>query len=708
MILSPNVSGKLSWKGALAMAILAIIALPYWSLAQSAADPPQTEASSMPELVIQESSEETAITEEVVGDIRYLHPPAIAQSLIVEEGAWGPNVDGLKAAFLMSDIVGRSDDSMFVNGALVVKNVSEEPVWFSETASTAIPKLYSVDDKRIAIETGPFLSTAIGHRFYQACSIVRRTILAPGEQCVLDRECELAVYSPDRNTRWGNSIHTVYERANVPPGRYSVAVDFTPGLQSESYWNDLVEHSKIEIALPDFYENGQVVPRSVPGEWYGSLQTGRVQLTAFDGSDATKINESRKVPADVADNLRIGSRNGLTFFKRDGVLRLYDQQVPHALVAFVPAHDGVFITEGVLKLRSTCLRNLLDISEQQVKLIDLCSGNLQGHFVPNQEGELELQDAKNAERVSNKVNPDQESTSEQNDISHTLERWVSVSPLKVTVASAGTAKVLDDYSVRLDGERVEMVVADAKFAYRWCPAGEFKMGASEDARREYGERFVPQQDVLISTGFWMQETEVTQLQYEKVMGQRPAFWNVSLQSDDISQHPVEQITWFEATEFCARLSKMDVANNYRLPTEAEWEYSCRAGTTTTRYGDLKDIAWTFQTTEEGGEGGSGHRHVGKKKPNAWGLYDMLGNVAEWCSDWHGPPPLQFIADPTGPESGESRIVRGDDCFADCSESFPGCLAGARASWRPDDSSRIIGFRVVRIPANAEKGSHIEQ
>ena len=246
------------------------------------------------------------------------------------------------------------------------------------------------------------------------------------------------------------------------------------------------------------------------------------------------------------------------------------------------------------------------------------------------------------------------------------------------------------------GERVEIAVAGAEFADRWCPAGRFQMGASEDARKEYGDRFVPQHDVRISTGFWLQETEVTQLQYEKVMGQRPAFWQVSLQSDEISQHPVENISWFDAKEFCERLSKMDLANDYRLPTEAEWEYACRAGTTTARYGDLKNIAWTFQTTDEG-EGSSGHRYVGKKKPNAWGLFDMLGNVGEWCSDWYGPPPLQFTTDPTGPESGESRVVRGDDCFADCTESFPGCLAGARASWRPEQKDRIIGFRVVRIP-----------
>lgn len=133
------------------------------------------------------------------------------------------------------------------------------------------------------------------------------------------------------------------------------------------------------------------------------------------------------------------------------------------------------------------------------------------------------------------------------------------------------------------GIRIESAVADAEFAYRWCPAGEFKMGASENARREYGDRFVSQHEVRISSGFWMQETEVTQMQYEKVMGQRPVFWQISLQSDDIYKHPVEQITWFDAIEYCKRLSKLDSANDYRLPTAyrgrvgicvSSWDHDC--------------------------------------------------------------------------------------------------------------------------------------
>ena len=164
-------------------------------------------------------------------------------------------------------------------------------------------------------------------------------------------------------------------------------------------------------------------------------------------------------------------------------------------------------------------------------------------------------------------------------------------------------------------------------------------------------------------------------------------------------NPVEQVSWHDAVEFCAWLSEMDPGHNYRLPTEAEWEYACRAGTSGSRYRDLLEIAWVFNNTDEFAEGSDGHRLVGTRKPNAWGLYDMFGNVAEWCSDWNGPPSTVDTSDPTGPKSGTGRVIRGGDCFADGGHTD--CLAGARAAWRPSEPSRIIGFRVVRIPVTVK-------
>lgn len=258
------------------------------------------------------------------------------------------------------------------------------------------------------------------------------------------------------------------------------------------------------------------------------------------------------------------------------------------------------------------------------------------------------------------------------------------------------------------GTRAVCTVDDVEFAFRWCPAGEFLMGASTEAKREYGDRFVPQANVQLSAGFWLQETEVTQSQYEMVMGTNPSFWKSNSPSHSTSQHPVEQVSWNEAVTFYQRLSKRDADYDYRLPTEAEWEYACRAGTTTPRYGNLLDIAWVFQNTDEAFQGSSGHRAVGQKQPNAWGLYDMLGNVAEWCLDWYGPRTGRDLADPKGPQTGSSRVVRGDDCFADCSQSMPGCLAAARHSWNPTERSRTIGFRIVRIAATAQKMERDEQ
>ena len=246
----------------------------------------------------------------------------------------------------------------------------------------------------------------------------------------------------------------------------------------------------------------------------------------------------------------------------------------------------------------------------------------------------------------------------------------------------------------IPGSRVESSINGVTFAFRWCPPGKFEMGSSEDAKKEYAERFVPQRDVRLSNGFWMQETEVTQIQYEKVMGTRPSFWQWRTKM----HHPVEQVSWHDAVAFCERLSEVDADHDYRLPTEAEWEYACRGGTTTVRYGDINEIAWVFQNTDEG-EGSSGHRRVGTLKPNPWGIHDMFGNVAEWCSDWHAPPPSSESLDPKGPKTGERRVVRGDDCFADCSSAFPGCLAGAREGWSPSERRRTIGFRVVQIPAS---------
>jgi formylglycine-generating enzyme required for sulfatase activity len=127
-------------------------------------------------------------------------------------------------------------------------------------------------------------------------------------------------------------------------------------------------------------------------------------------------------------------------------------------------------------------------------------------------------------------------------------------------------------------------------------------------------------------------------------------------------NPVEMVSWNEATEFCKKLSEK-TGNSVRLPTEAEWEYACRAGTKTAfSFGDspaaLDDYAWHPRNSD------AMSHPVGKKKPNAWGLYDMHGNVFEWCADWYGVYPEGPATDPSGPATGEKRVLRGGSWYRD--------------------------------------------
>ncbi|MBI83195.1 MAG: hypothetical protein CMJ81_08370 [Planctomycetaceae bacterium] len=180
------------------------------------------------------------------------------------------------------------------------------------------------------------------------------------------------------------------------------------------------------------------------------------------------------------------------------------------------------------------------------------------------------------------------------------------------------------------------------------PAGEFQMGspASETGHQEDETRHL----VQITKPFYLSAHEVTQQQYESVMGHNPTY------SKDADK-PVENVIWNDALDFCGKLSEQE-GQEYRLPTEAEWEYACRAGTITAySFGDdasrLGQYAWhsgnSDYTTHTGGE----------KLPNHWGLYDMHGNVWEWCQDRYAPyGSQQESMDPAGPEEGSFRVLRG--------------------------------------------------
>ena len=236
------------------------------------------------------------------------------------------------------------------------------------------------------------------------------------------------------------------------------------------------------------------------------------------------------------------------------------------------------------------------------------------------------------------------------------------------------------------------------FTFRWCPPGEFQMGSNPDFANQYGDLAVTQHRVQLTKGFWLAETEVTRGQYRKIVGEVPTPTWGGTRGANVDQFPVESVSWNDAANFCKKLSAQTTGITFRLPTEAEWEYACRAGDKTPRYGKIEDIAWVFANTEENTNGSTGHRQVGKKKPNAWGLHDMLGNVSEWCSDWAGPAAVGFSKDPTGPKDGVNRIIRGDDCLADYSfmRDDGQLMAGSRQWAKPVGKSRTRGFRIVMM------------
>jgi len=212
------------------------------------------------------------------------------------------------------------------------------------------------------------------------------------------------------------------------------------------------------------------------------------------------------------------------------------------------------------------------------------------------------------------------------------------------------------------------------------PAGRFMMG-SPDSEKGRVPHEGPQHEVTISRPFYMAATEVTQAQYQAIMGTNPSFFQGEL-------NPVEHVSWTDATEFCKKLS-VRTRRTVRLPTEAEWEYACRAGSSTRFcFGDadevLGDYAWT-----EANSGGTTHP-VGRKEPNAWGLYDMHGNVCEWCADWYGAYPDGPATDPQGPASGTYRVLRGGCVLT--APSVDRC--GLRVLDPPSKRTAIYGFRVV--------------
>jgi formylglycine-generating enzyme required for sulfatase activity len=211
--------------------------------------------------------------------------------------------------------------------------------------------------------------------------------------------------------------------------------------------------------------------------------------------------------------------------------------------------------------------------------------------------------------------------------------------------------------------------------------GKFTMGSSTGSKDEQ-----PPHEVEITKPFYLGQYEVTQGQWKAVMRNNPSFFK-----DCGDNCPVESVSWEDVQEFIRKLNQMEGGSNYRLPTEAEWEYACRAGSQTAyTFGDdpgrLGDYAWYD------GNSNRRTRPVGERKPNAWGLYDMHGNVWEWVQDWYSKgyyidsPRLN----PQGPSSGQAKVLRGGSCYSELKLVRSYYRVRYFATYR----GNYIGFRLV--------------
>ena len=252
----------------------------------------------------------------------------------------------------------------------------------------------------------------------------------------------------------------------------------------------------------------------------------------------------------------------------------------------------------------------------------------------------------------------------------------------VTVGAEGT--VLVDLSPG-SAARFYRAVAEQRpvgpTGFVWIVPGTFVMGSPvSEPDRDSDEA---QHTVTLTQGFWLSDHETTQREYLLVMGSISLWKGESL--------PVERVSWDEAVAYCKKLTERERAAGritaqqaYRLPTEAEWEYAARAGTTGARYGEVEAIAW-----HEGNSKKQTHV-VNQKAANAFGLHDMMGNVWEWCSDWSEGYPTGSVTDPTGPSSGSNRVNRGGSWNDDARN----VRSANRDRLGPGVRSYDLGFRPV--------------
>jgi formylglycine-generating enzyme required for sulfatase activity len=270
----------------------------------------------------------------------------------------------------------------------------------------------------------------------------------------------------------------------------------------------------------------------------------------------------------------------------------------------------------------------------------------------------------------------------------------------VTPNADDTAVQQDERELVLDlgrGVTLEMVRIQA---------GSFLMGSPRAEKRRFEDEG-PQHPVEITHDFYLGKYEVTQQQYQQVMGYNPSFFSAQgegkdeVRGLDTCRFPAEEVSWNNAVRFCRKLSATAPPGwALRLPTEAEWEYACRAGTVTPFHFGRElngkqancDGRRPYGTAREGPYLGR-PTPVGSYPPNAWGLYDMHGNVWEHCADWYGLYSGEAVHDPQGPGQNENRLARGGGWLSEASD----CRAALRSGGKPGEGGWMSGFRIALSP-----------
>jgi formylglycine-generating enzyme required for sulfatase activity len=254
--------------------------------------------------------------------------------------------------------------------------------------------------------------------------------------------------------------------------------------------------------------------------------------------------------------------------------------------------------------------------------------------------------------------------------------------------------------------RFYRVVITAPTNLNWVPAGTFRMGSptNELGRISLSET---QHAVTLTRGFYVARYLMTQTNYQSLINTNPS----GFRTNGVTMNwPVESVSWNDATNYCRKLTQQERAAGrifadwiYRLPTEAEWEYACRAGTTNAFYygtnltsglanfdGQYEYYAGAATTNNPNGIFVNRTTTVGSYQPNARGLYDMAGNVWEWCQDWFGSFTTNSVMDPLGPGTGSARVFRGGTLNSQGSD----CRSARRNSYDPSGAFNTIGFRIV--------------